>query len=213
VRGDVTTVAMMSGPIVLLGYLTGALVFTFADRDREQRRLSALALEVFATALFLTLTAFAAAELSPGNGLSRVALQSSQVLTVSQSVTLWAGLALVVGHMAPFTRRFRGGTGLLPALVVVATVAPAVFVGSLVGFAAGLAITGGRPRPAIPGALAFTLTVAWVAWVFEWNSAWGVSNGPEVTLWTMVLTGSLFARWLNDPTAQPDDEPDLFSPS
>ena len=63
------------------------------------------------------------------------------------------------------------------------------------------------------GALAFTLTVAWVAWVFEWNSAWGVSNGPELTLWTMVLTGSLFARWLNDPAAAPDDDPDLFSPS
>lgn len=212
-RGDVTTVAIMSGPIVLLGYLVGAIAFAFADRDREQRGLSAVALEVFVSAMFLSLVGFAAAELSPRNGLSRVALQSSQVLTVSQSITLWAGLAVVVGHMAPPTRRFRGGSGLVPALVVAAVATPTMFVAALAGFAAGLGVSGGRPRPAVPAALAFTLAVAWIAWVLEWNSGWGVANGPEATLWTMVVTGSLFARWLSMPTQPADDEPGTISPS
>jgi hypothetical protein len=26
-------------------------------------------------------------------------------------------------------------------------------------------------------------------WVFEWPSSWGISNGPELTLWAVVLAG------------------------
>jgi len=47
--------------------------------------------------------------------------------------------------------------------------------------------------------------------VFEWNPGWGVANGPELTLWTMVVTGALFARWLAN-TGPPDDGVDV-SPS
>lgn len=193
-----TTVALVSGPLVLLGYLAGSLTYAFADRDREEARLSAVALEVFATAAATTLAWYTVRELSPGSSFSRVALQSNQVLIVWQSVALWVGLAAIVGNLAPVQRRFRGGSGVVPALTVTLLYAPTLFVAALLGFAGGLGVSGGRPRLALPGALGLTLAAAWLAWVLEWNAGWGVANGPEVTLWAMVTTGALFARWVAD---------------
>lgn len=196
---DVRTVALISGPLVLFAYLVGVISFSSAERDRDDQRLSALALEVVVTAALMTFVAFAVGELSPGNITSKVGLRSDQVLTASQSVAQWCGLAVVIGHVAPVTRGFRGGSGLVPAVVVTAITAPTVLLAGVFGFSAGLAVGGGRPRPAVPVGLAAALSAAWAGWVFEINAGWGVANGPELTLWTMVLAGALFARWHATP--------------
>jgi hypothetical protein len=52
-----------------------------------------------------------------------------------------------------------------------------------------------RARPAYPVALAGAVTVGWLAWVVDWGPAWGVTNGPEASLWVMVCAGLLAARW------------------
>lgn len=214
----VTTVALLSGPLVILGYISGSLPLAWLWRRRQLRE----ALErgeipadtkvgregeewlVGAEALL----ALAAAHLAwtviegvaPGGrgGLSSIGVLSDQVLAVWQSIALWTGFAAVLGHVAPVWLRFRGGTGVPPAMLLAFVYLPLVFGGAVVGFFVGLFLTKNR-RLAIVVALPVALTTEWLAWVFDLPDGWGMRSGPEACLWVFVTGLVLIARNAFDP--------------
>jgi glycerol-3-phosphate acyltransferase PlsY len=107
-------------------------------------------------------------------------------------VALWTGAAAVVGHLAPVWRGFRGGDGVAPAGALAFAYAPVVFAVAAGAFLAAAAVTG-RPRLALVACLPTTVTFAYVAWIADLPSGWGVTHGPELTLWVAVVTGALLA--------------------
>ena len=216
---SVTAVGLLSGPLVLLGYLVGSVPVGYVlgrrrlrrDLSRAQPRLLsparfpgddplATAVEVALTLAVATLAWRVTRSVAPGGNYrvpeaSRIAFASTQVLTAWQSVALWTGLAAVVGHVAPVWRRFRGGgSGLAPGLALLLAYAPTLFSAAVLAFFAGLLLTR-RPRPAVAVAIPMTVGAAWAAWVTEVPPGWGMVNGPELTLWLSVGAGVLFARW------------------
>ena len=129
---------------------------------------------------------------------SAVAFVANQVLLGWQSVALWAGLAGAVSHLAPVWLRFRGGQGQAPVLALVVVYFPYGFVVGAATFMVALAFTRDVPRAALvslPGFVAF----AWLAWIYDWRSGWGLPNGPELALWAAVLAGVVAARTVSGP--------------
>lgn len=195
---SLSAVAVLAGPIVLSGYLVGAVVAHWLTRDDEGTpRPADLAVEAFATLAVSTAAWWAIEQVSPGSGFSRIGYFSNQVLSAWQSVALWSGLAVVVGICAPVFRRFHGGTGLVPAGALLAAHYPwFLFATAGAGFLAlGLTKSGRLARGA---AIAVLLPTAWLGWVLEWLPAWGLPAGPEATVWCMVLTIVLGTRWWHD---------------
>jgi glycerol-3-phosphate acyltransferase PlsY len=126
---------------------------------------------------------------------SAVAFLSDQVLVSWQSAALWAGLAAVVGHLAPVWLGFRGDHGQAPALALTVVYAPVAFVvGVAVFFVARLLLGADRLLAAVLVSLAAFVGWCWVAWIGDVQVAWGVPAGPELTLWASVLAGLLAAR-------------------
>ncbi|MEM9038099.1 MAG: glycerol-3-phosphate acyltransferase [Actinomycetota bacterium] len=222
----VTTVALWSGPLVLLGYLLGSIPIALLwrrarlrralDRDpAEQPDRAAVGREgetlvVFFEAAMAVLAAHIAWQvisgLAPGGGtpanpfddVSPIAVFSAQALTAWQSVALWAGYAAVLGHIAPVWTRFRGGTGIPPVIGLTFVYLPTVFASGVFGFFAGLAITRNR-RLAIVVAVPVALIFEWFAWVFDWNPGWGLRSGAEPTMWVLMTGLLLIARNAFDP--------------
>ncbi|MDP9388943.1 MAG: glycerol-3-phosphate acyltransferase [Actinomycetota bacterium] len=128
--------------------------------------------------------------------LSAVGFLADQVLTAWQSVGLWAGTAAVVGHLAPPWLGFRRAHGEAPALGLVFVYCPAGFAAGVAAFFAALAVTR-RPVPSALAGLTAFVGWAWTAWVFDWRTGWGVTNGPELALWATVLAGVLAAHTLS----------------
>ena len=194
---SVSAVAILSGPIVLSGYLVGALTSRWMRRDDEQTRPADWVFEAF-VALSVSTAAWVAIEaVSPGSNFSRIGYFSNQVLSAWQSVALWSGLAVVIGICAPVFRRFQGASGLAPATALLAVHFPWFL------FATGGAALGGFAlsrslRTAHLTAIAVLLPAAWLGWVLEWQPAWGLPAGPEATVWAMVLAIVLGARWWHD---------------
>lgn len=225
---SVTAVGLVSGPLVVLAYLVGSLPVAYLLGRRRLRRdlrsaqprlLSATRLtgdEPTAAAVQIALTLAAATAawhvveaVAPGGGYrppeaSRIAFASTQVLTAWQSVALWAGLAALVGHVAPVWRRFRGGgSGIAPALGLLMAYAPMLFTAAVLSFLLALVVVR-APRPAAAMALPMTVASAWAAWLMEVPPGWGMVHGPELNLWLAVAAGVLFARWLRgDVLADP----------
>lgn len=206
----VTTVALWSGPLVALGYLLGSLPFlrslAVGLRSRTDRhesdRPSESVLPAISEALLAVLAAHVAwqvisslapggATVNPFDDVSPIAVFSAQALTAWQSVALWAGFAAVLGNVAPVWTRFRGGTGIPPAIGLTVVYLPTVFGAGVVGFFAGLALTRER-RPAIVAAVVAALAFAWLAWVNDWRPGWGMRSGAEPTIW-VLMTGLLLA--------------------
>ncbi len=128
---------------------------------------------------------------------SAVAFLSDQVLVSWQSAALWAGLAALVGHLAPVWLGFRGDQGQAPGLALVVVYAPIGFVlGVIVFFLARSLLGSGRLVAAILGALGAFVGWCWLAWIFDIQVAWGVPAGPELSLWATVLAAVLAARTL-----------------
>lgn len=199
----INTVAVLAGPLVLLGYLTtSTLQWLMARRPQPRLPGDAFAHGV-AAVMVATLASLTIQSLGPGSAISRVALMSAQALTAWQSVALWVGLAAVLGHMAPIWLRFEGGSGLPPAFALALAYAPTVFVATVAAFFGALAITR-TPRDALPPALFAAITFAWLAWVLQWNGAWGVSTGPELSLMTTLVGTALFARWRKGDVLVPE---------
>lgn len=150
--------------------------------------------------LAATLTWHAVLGVSPGGTASRpnqsaVAFLANQVLVSWQSAALWAGLAAVVGHLAPVWLGFRGSRGQAPGLALAVVYAPVGFViGVVAFFTCRLVVGSSRLRVAVLASLAAFVAWAWMAWIGDIQIAWGVPAGPEVTLWAAVLAGALAVR-------------------
>ena len=195
---SLSAVATLSGPIVLSGYVVGALAAHWLTRDDEATpRASDLLLEAFVALAASTAAWWTIQQVSPGSGFSRIGYFSNQVLAAWQSVALWTGLAVVTGLCAPVFRRFQGGSGLAPAAALLAVHFPwflfATIGAGIVGFGLSRSM-----RMAQGSAIAVLLPVAWLGWVLEWLPAWGLPAGPEATVWSMVLTIVLGTRWWHD---------------
>ena len=220
----VNTVAALSGPLVLVAYLTVAAIHVYANRRSVEHRshpagrgtarqgaptelVDAMAALVVATIAWRIISWVAPAGSSStslvgtGSTTSSIAAFSAQVLTVWQSVALWTGLAAVVGSIAPIFGRFRGGSGLAAAASLTFVYAPTVLMGAMAGYFLGLLFVS-RPRDAVPAGLFAGITIAWLTWWFDTNPGWGNVNGPEISLWTTVTAGILFSRWWQIRTAE-----------
>jgi glycerol-3-phosphate acyltransferase PlsY len=134
---------------------------------------------------------------SPGGTATRanqsaVGFLADQVLTSWESVALWAGLAAVAGHVASPWLRFRGDHGQAPALALAVVYSPLAFSAGVATFFLTLAATR-RPVPAVVASVGAFAVYAWVAWTFDWQAGWGITNGPELTLWSAALAGLIAA--------------------
>jgi glycerol-3-phosphate acyltransferase PlsY len=215
-----TAVGVLAGPLILLGYLAGSVPFAYLySRRRLRRQLDypeverlfptdrggresfgvghaarAWGLPALATLSATTLAWHLTLAATPGaNTFSAVGIFSNQAIGAWVSVALWTGLAAVVGHAAPVWTGFRGGSGLPPAVALAAAYTPVVVVvaGGVALVAYGLTR---RPLVALVVALPAMVAFAYVAWLADLQAGWGITNGPETTLWTVVLAGTVFAR-------------------
>jgi glycerol-3-phosphate acyltransferase PlsY len=131
---------------------------------------------------------------------SAVAFVANQVLLGWQSVAIWAGLAGAVAHLGPVWLRFRGGQGQAPVLALVVVYFPYGFVVGAAAFLLSLTFTRDVPRAALISLPAF-VAFAWLAWIYDWRSGWGLPNGPELALWAAVLAGVVAARTVSGRSA------------
>ena len=195
---SLSAVAILAGPIVLSGYLVGAVVALWLTREDEPApRPADLVVEAFAALAVSTAAWWAIEQVSPGSGFSRIGYFSNQVLSAWQSVALWSGLAVVAGICAPVFRRFHGGPGLAPAAALLAVHYPWFLFATAAAGALALGLTRSA-RLAKGAAIAVLLPTAWLGWVLEWLPAWGLPAGPEATVWSMVLTIVVGTRWWHD---------------
>lgn len=147
-----------------------------------------------------TITWHAIVAVSPGGtastpNQSAVAFLSDQVLVSWQSAALWAGLAALVGHLAPVWLGFRGDQGQAPGLALAMVYAPIGFVvGVAAFFATRRALGSRRLATAVFVGLATFVGWCWLAWIGDVQLAWGVPAGPEATLWAAALAGVLAVR-------------------
>jgi acyl phosphate:glycerol-3-phosphate acyltransferase len=190
-----TAVGVVAGPAALLGYLVGAIPYRSLLGRRRRSDDPALAATAagLATLLVATVAWDVAEAATPGaQYTSAVGAFSDQAVGAWVSVALWTGAAAVVGHLAPVWRRFRGGDGVAPAVALAFAYAPVVFAVTAGAFLAATAVTG-RPRLALLTCLPPAVTFAYVAWIADLPAGWGVTHGPELSLWVAVVAGVLAA--------------------
>lgn len=213
---SVTAVSVLSGPMVLLGYLVGSIPFGYllsrrrlrrqlaADAAPEVRRpsddpldmpgvIGAGALAALATLLVTTIAWDVAMAAAPRGNIGAVGTFSNQALGAWVSVALWTGMAAVVGNLAPVWTGFRGATGIPPAVALLLAYVPVVFVVTTGVFLLAYAVTRSA-RTALLVSLPVAITVEYVAWIADIQATWGVTNGPELALWITVLAGALATR-------------------
>jgi glycerol-3-phosphate acyltransferase PlsY len=226
-----TAVGVVAGPLIILGYLAGSVPFAYLYSRRRLRRqldhpgverlftpypadgegdsishtVRAWGLPALATLSATTLAWHVTLAATPGsNTFSAVGIFSNQAIGAWVSVALWTGLAAVVGHAAPIWTGFRGGSGLPPAIALTAAYIPVV---AVVAGGVALVVYGLTRRAVVAVAVALPAMVAYayLAWLADLQAGWGVTNGPETTLWTMVLAGTVFARNLRAGWDRPAD--------
>ncbi len=198
-----SAVAILSGPVVLTGYLVGALLVTVMHDDEQPAGPSEWLVEAFVTLAATTGAWMLIKQVSPGSMFSRIGYFSNQVLAAWQSVALWTGLAVIAGICAPVFRHFRGAPGMAAAAALLAVHFP-WFLFATLGTGVAVFALARSVRIAQAAAIGALLPTAWLGWVLEWLPAWGMPAGPEATVWAMVVTMVLGARWWND---RPADAP------
>ncbi|MDY7102650.1 MAG: glycerol-3-phosphate acyltransferase [Actinomycetota bacterium] len=194
------TVALAVGPVAVVCYLAMATVHAWLRSNGRSRRAFAApralaVIEAVAAVALATAAWMIVRRVAPGGDqdLSRLASLSPQVLTAWESVALWCGLAAVVGQVAPVWWGFRnGGDGLAPAAGLLAAYAPVPLL-LAVGSASLTAIASRRRDLTLAIGLVGLVAFEWLGWWADWPSSWGSTNGPELTLWSAVLAGVLFA--------------------
>ena len=135
---------------------------------------------------------------------SAVGFLADQVLTSWQSIALWTGLAAVVAHLAPPWLSFRGGQGQAPALGLAVVYCPIGFSAGVATFFAALLLLGDAARAVLVSLLGF-VGYTWLAWVFDWRTSWGATNGPELALWATVLAAVVATRTLTTASSPPPE--------
>lgn len=217
-------VGVVAGPLAVLGYLAGSVPFGYLlQRQRLRRQLEgrassprpatgdpldapgvvgAAALTGLGTLLATTVAWDVALAATPGAQFSSaVGVYSNQAVGAWVSVALWTGAAAVVGHLAPVWSRFRGGSGLPPAVALGFAYAPVVAAIAALTFLAGMALTS-KPRVGLLAALPVATVFSYLAWLADVDPVWSVTHGPELTLWTTVVSSALFARAWSSPQSQ-----------
>jgi glycerol-3-phosphate acyltransferase PlsY len=187
-----TTVALLSGPLVVLGYVATSLVYCELRRrqhdDGADRTITTAAAVALMALLTTTIAYYATRQVAPGAERAGIALFAPSALFPWESVALWTGVAAVLGHVAPIWNGFKGGSGLPAALVVGFVYVPVVLMAGGVGFFAATLIWK-QPRRSAGAAIGVAVAVAWTGWVLEWQDAWGLPLGPETTLGVVVAAG------------------------
>jgi glycerol-3-phosphate acyltransferase PlsY len=203
----------VAGPLVLLGYLAGSIplgdvvatrrfrrqlerdrfpVARFADVDPATLMTGALAAAV--TLVAATVAWDVGLEAAPRGQFSAIGTYANQALGAWVSLALWTGTAAMIGSMAPVWTRFRrGGSGVAPALVLLVVYTPLLAATGLAAGSLGYALTQ-RWRVALGAGLAAIVVTEWVAWVTDLQTAWGITNGPELGLWSAILAIVLLGR-------------------
>lgn len=222
---SVQSVSVLSGPMVLLGYLVGSIPFGYLlSRQRLRRQLSsgerppspapadadplagpgvigAGALAALATMAVTTVAWDVALAAAPRGTIGAVGTFSNQAVSAGVSVALWTAMGAVVGNVAPVWSGFRGATGIPPATALVLAYAPVVFIAGVLAFLATYALARSW-RAALAVTLAVAVSVEYLAWIADVQTRWGVTNGPELTLWVAALAGVLATRNLGPARAQ-----------
>jgi hypothetical protein len=231
VTGTLNQIALLAGFLVVAGYLLGSFVRVTiseadvpspeaspqADNDAtsspiDQALLRAVMFEIGVAVLWASLTYLIADRVAPGTDrfrqFSAVGFLSPKALTIWESVSLWAGLSVVVGIVAPLrishlTGRargpYRGGSGLAAGGSLLVSFTPITFfiaVGTwfvMQRFAAR--------RAAILSMLAMAVATEWLLSMTRLRPGWGFVHGPETVLWVLALAGVLTAR-----VTQPDGD-------
>jgi glycerol-3-phosphate acyltransferase PlsY len=203
----------VAGPLVLLGYLVGSLPYGDVVATRRFRRQLASGslpaaprtdldpgeagaglLTAAATLLVATVAWDVGQEAAPRGAIGAIGTYSNQALGAWVSIAIWTGTAAVVGSMAPvFTRFRRGASGVAPSAALLVAYTPLLA-------AAGLAVgsvawgLGARWKLVLGLAMGAIVVVEYLLWVTDTQTGWGVTNGPEIGLWTAVLTVFLLGR-------------------
>ena len=194
----------VAGPLVVLGYLVGSLpVGDVVARRRFRRQLdrgalpgpaeidSAAVLTGVLTAGITLLVATVAwdvgLEASPRGAFGAIGTFANQALGAWVSIALWTGTAAMLGSMLPIWTRFRrGGSGVGPALALLVVYTPLL---AATGLAIGSFVYGTtqRWRYALLAGLAAIVVTEYLAWITDLQTGWGITNGPEVGLWSVIL--------------------------
>lgn len=195
----------VAGPLVVLGYVAGSLPATYVrrrlDRPVEDHHgwleVAGMAATAGIAVLVATVAWDVGKETAPPGQISAVATYSNQAIGAWASMALWAGAGAVVGSVAPVWDGFRGGTGVAPAAALAVLYAPVAFVAAVIA-----AVVAGGRRRALGAALVAAVVGVWLAWVTDTQLDWGVTNGPELGLWTVAIAGVLAARNLGRRNAR-----------
>jgi hypothetical protein len=201
----------VAGPLVLLGYAVGSIPYgdLMAQRRFRQQLASGAqpapsdvdaghvlgaALSAIATLLIATIAWDVAQEAAPRGAFGAIGTYSNQALGAWVSIAIWTGTAAVVGSMAPVFARFRwAGTGVVPAAALLVAYAPVL---AAIGLAVGSVALGlgARWRVVLGVALGAIVATEYLLWITDTQTGWGVTNGPELGLWTAVLAVLLLGR-------------------
>lgn len=218
---SVLSVSIVSAPLVLVGYLVGSIPFGYLLSRRRLRKqldsdgpptarraqgepldapgvVGAGALAAVATLLVTTVAWDIALAAAPRGNIGAIGTFSNQAVGAWVSVALWTGMGAVVGSVAPVWSSFRGSSGVAPAGALALAYAPALFaVGAVAALVAYLLTR--SVRMGLLLSLPVVLSAAYVTWILDIQTRWGVTNGPELTLWVAVLAGVLAARNVRPP--------------
>lgn len=210
-------VTFVAGVLIAGSYLAGAIVRTWtrrtidslaagADNDDRTPTMQLPLTEGAVVLLCAGLSLIVIDAVAPGSNAFRnasgVGFLSSKVLPVWEAVSLWAGLAAVIGTISPvFTRFAKESTGLPGAVGLLALHDPIVLLLAVGTWAtASQVLTSSRAR--LPLAVAVAAGSEWVLSMTDLRPLWGVIHGPESTLWIVALGGTLLARWSHESSRQ-----------
>lgn len=198
---SVTWVTFYAGVLIGLSYLVGSAARTWASNRTDERGPSpvGLAAEIAATLASAWVAYTFIDWLAPGGTFFRsssaVGFLSPKTLTVWESIALWAGLAAIVGAIAPITSRFRSGSmGIAGAASLLALYSPIAFLIGLGTWFVGVSVVR-DVRTTLPIVFVAVAASEWVLSMVSVRVPWGVIHGPESTIWMAALAGVLVARW------------------
>jgi glycerol-3-phosphate acyltransferase PlsY len=208
----------VAGPLVVLGYLAGSIPLADRVAVRQFRRQLARdrpvarslgdidpatvitgVLTGAITLLVATVAWDVGQEAAPPGLFSAVGTYSVQALGAWASLALWTGTAAMVGSMLPVWTGFkRGGSGVGPALALLVAFMPLLATSALALGSLTYVVTQ-RYRLALAAAVAAVVVTEWVAWVTDLQTLWGLTNGPELGLWSAVVAVVLLGRSASTP--------------